>query len=495
MDFLFQNGYVTVKFPKTLYWHDYETWGETPARDRPVQFAGIRTDESLNIISEPLMIYSRPASDVLPKPDACLITRINPFKAKEQGVSECEFMAKIVAELGRPGTCGVGYNSIRFDDEVTRYSLYRNFFDPYEREWKNGNSRWDLIDVVRMMRALRPEGMEWPFYEDGTPCNKLEALSQANGLLHAQAHDALSDVYATIELAKCIRKLQPKLFDYAYSLRNKRAVSSLLDVDAFKPMLHTSSRFPSEWLNTTLIVPVAYHPTNRNSVICFNLRQNPKALLSMSAEAIREKLYVKAADLPEGEERIALKEVHLNRSPMLATPALLSPEVIERIALDVDACAAHAQVFTHLTFSEREALRAKLETVFGESRDAQQQDVDLALYGGFINDADRELMYELRKLSPEGQACAAIIFEDERLNGLLPRYQGRNFEEYLSEENRLRWLDFCRKTLDVASSEWGFNAFFERIQLLMGEKSSPDDQHLLAELKRYGEMLQVHIKA
>lgn len=482
-----------MNFPKTLYWHDYETWGENPARDRPVQFAGVRTDEALNIISDPLMIYSRPSSDFLPKPEACLITGINPFDACEKGVAECDFIARINAELARPGTCGVGYNSIRFDDEVTRYTLYRNFFDPYEREWKNGNSRWDLIDVVRMMRALRPEGMEWPFYDDGTPCNKLEALSQANGLVHANAHDALSDVYATIDLAKLIRSKQPKLFDYAYNLRHKKVVAQLLDISTFKPMLHTSSRFSSEWLNTTLIVPLAYHPHNRNSVICFNLRQNPRDLLTLPAEVIRERLYAKASELSEGQERIALKEVHLNRSPMLATPALLTSEVVERIGLDVDECAGHAQVFSNLTASERRALNEKLESVFSHPWDEADQDADFALYGGFIENLDRELMYELRKLEPEQRAKESVIFDDARLNSILPRYQGRNFESLLNSTQLREWKTFCQERLMVPEPEWGFEAFFNRIEVLMTQRDKPSEIYLLSELKRYGEQLHRHL--
>jgi exodeoxyribonuclease-1 len=285
----------------TLYWHDYETWGEVPAQDRPSQFAGVRTDENLNIVGEPLMIYCQPSPDALPKPDACLITGLTPQTALAKGLPEYQFAAKIHAELSRPGTCGVGYNSIRFDDEVTRYMLYRNFYDPYEREWRNGNSRWDIIDIVRMTRALRPEGIEWPNYEDGRPCFKLDMLTAANQLDHQAAHDALSDVYATIALAKLVKNRQPKLFDYAYRLRDKRFVNSLIDIAGHKPLLHISSRFASENGNAALVLPLAIHPTNKNSVIAYNLAFNPKDLLSLSAGELRERLFTRTEDLPAGQ--------------------------------------------------------------------------------------------------------------------------------------------------------------------------------------------------
>ena len=108
---------------KTLYWHDYETFGLDPRYDRPSQFAGVRTDEDLNIIGEPLMVYCKPADDFLPQPQACLVTGITPQEAAEKGVNEVEFIKLIHQELSADNTCGVGYNSLNFDDEFTRFIL------------------------------------------------------------------------------------------------------------------------------------------------------------------------------------------------------------------------------------------------------------------------------------------------------------------------------------------------------------------------------------
>ncbi|MGL4994969.1 MAG: exodeoxyribonuclease I, partial [Deefgea sp.] len=181
----------------TFFWHDYETFGAVPRLDRPSQFAGIRTDGELNEIGEPLMIYCQPANDFLPDPFACLLTGITPQTCLEKGVPENQFANQIERELATPGTIGVGYNTIRFDDEVTRYLFWRNLMDPYAREWQNDCSRWDLLDVVRATYALRPAGIEWPINEEGKVSFKLEMLSAANGLVHEAAHDALSDVRAT----------------------------------------------------------------------------------------------------------------------------------------------------------------------------------------------------------------------------------------------------------------------------------------------------------
>jgi exodeoxyribonuclease-1 len=211
----------------SFYWHDYETFGVDPSRDRPSQFAGLRTDQDLNPIGEPLVIYCQPQKDILPSPAACLITGITPQLALEKGLPEPTFIDLIHRELSQPMTCGVGYNSIRFDDEVSRYCLYRNFYDPYQREWKNGNSRWDILDMLRLMRALRPEGIEWADHEPGRPSFKLEHLTAANNIAHEAAHDALSDVTATIAMAKLVKQKQPRLFDYVVNNRSKKVVKCL----------------------------------------------------------------------------------------------------------------------------------------------------------------------------------------------------------------------------------------------------------------------------
>src|SRR5580765_5602568 len=244
----------------SFYWHDYETFGRVPRRDRPSQFAGVRTDAELNEIGAPLMQYCQPAPDFLPEPEACLLTGITPQHCLAQGVPEHRFADAIEQQLGAPGTVGVGYNSIRFDDEVTRHLFWRNLIDPYAREWQNDCGRWDLLDVVRTTWALRPEGIEWPVHDDGKPSFKLEHLSAANGLAHAAAHDALSDVRATIALARLIKTRQPRLWEFCLKLRSKHEVVKQMGIG--KPFLHISGMYGTERGCIAPVWPLAPHPTN-----------------------------------------------------------------------------------------------------------------------------------------------------------------------------------------------------------------------------------------
>lgn len=294
----------------SIFWYDYETTGINPRCDRPLQVAGIRTDEALNEIGEPLNLYCRPGDDILPHPAACLVTGIDPQRLLQLGLDEGEFMTRVHAELSAPGTCGAGYNSLRFDDEVTRYSLYRNFFDPYAREWQGGNSRWDLIDLVRTAYALRPEGIAWP-EEDGRVSLKLERLTQANGIDHGQAHDALSDVRATIGLARLLRERQPRLYDFLYQLRSKQRVMD--QIRLLQPVLHVSGRFSAARHYLAPVLPLAWHPRNRNALIVCDLQADPAPLLELDADTLRSRLYTRREELAEGEMPVPLKLLHINR--------------------------------------------------------------------------------------------------------------------------------------------------------------------------------------
>ena len=419
----------------TLYWHDYETWGTDPSVDRACQFAGVRTNDKLEIVGEPLVIYCRPPADILPRPEACLVTGISPQEANRKGLSERAFIARIHEEFVQPQTCVVGYNSLRFDDEVTRYMLYRNYYDPYEREWRNGNSRWDIIDMVRLTYALRPEGIEWPMV-DGAPSFKLENICSANGIGHERAHDAYSDVEATIALARLVLSAQPNLYHYAFSHRSKKMLAPLIHLDERRPLLHISSRFPAVNGCASLIAPVAMHPTNKNAVIVFDLRADPEPLAKLSAEQIRERVFVSQDELPDGESRIPLKLVHLNKCPILATPKLLDQRASERLNIDKSLCEQHWYKLRSMD------VVSKLSAVFEQVDFAQRHDAERKLYEGFVGDEDKGTMAQLRQCSGEELARHSFVFHDERLNAMLLPYKARNFPESLSPAEQHEWQDW-----------------------------------------------------
>jgi exodeoxyribonuclease-1 len=477
-----------MSFEPTFFWHDYETFGADPKRDRPVQFAGIRTDSDLNIIEEPVMLYCKPADDVLPHPEACLITGITPQTALREGVCEAEFIARIHEELARPGTCGVGYNSIRFDDEVTRYTLYRNFYDPYAREYQNGCSRWDIIDMLRLTRALRPEGITWPTYEDGTPSLRLEDLTKANGIDHGHAHDALSDVYATIEMAKLVKERQPKLYEYVLNNRSKSSIQNMIDVTSMKPFLHVSSRYPVELGNLAVVAPIASHPTNRNSTLTWDLRCDPTPLMDLSVEEIRHYLYLPADQRKDTDPKIALKEVHANKSPILAPAGMLNKEEAAKYQILGDQCREHLSLLRGFS-----GLKAKMAELLSHDGFEPDADPDHMLYsGGFFNDADKQAMAEIRSSDPWELAEKSFAFQDPRLEEMLLRYRARNWPETLSDDEQTQWEQYRTERLMKSDKRnlLTMKAFYDRLNALY---QSPDaDQRkreLLEELAIYAESI------
>ncbi|MBI2744096.1 MAG: exodeoxyribonuclease I [Burkholderiales bacterium] len=422
----------------TFLWHDYETFGLNPRRDRPAQFAGIRTDAELNEVGEPVMIYCQPANDYLPDPASCLITGITPQQCLARGLPEHAFAAKIEQLLAQPGTIGVGYNTIRFDDEVTRFMFWRNLIDPYAREWQNDCGRWDLLDVVRMAYALRPEGIQWPLKEDGRPSFKLEDLARANGLLHEAAHDALSDVRATIALARLIRSAQPKLFEFCLGLHKKDRVAAELGLptspQSAQPFLHVSGMFPPERGCLAIMWPLATHPSNKNEILAWDLAHDPGELASQSAATLRLRLFSKSTEPPEGMQRLPLKSVHLNKSPMVVRKLqTLSPTMAAKWGVDMAAALVNAEKARGLP-----DMSAIWPEVFSRPQEATP-DVDEDLYGGFVGNADRRRLNQLRGLSPAELAHHRTGFDDDRLTELLFRYRARNFAETLTPEEHQRW--------------------------------------------------------
>lgn len=428
----------------TLFWHDYETFGTDPQRDRPSQFAGVRTDLDFKVVDDPVCFFCKTPDDYLPQPEACVITGITPQQVDADGLCEAEFTKQIHTQLIKPNTCTLGYNSLRFDDEVTRNILYRNFYDPYAREWQNGNSRWDLIDVVRAARALRPEGIVWPENTEGRPSFRLEDLTRANGIEHTGAHDALVDVYATIALAKLLKTAQPKLFDFLWQHRGKTKALELLAVGNLTPVVHISGMYPALRHCLAVVLPLCKHPTNANEIIVYDLSVDPELLLSASVAEIQQRLFTATADLPEGTVRIPIKTVHINKCPVLAPLSVIRPQDAIRLALDLTQCLDHCEQIKAAI-----GLTEKLTAVYRDRSYAESlDDPDLAIYsGGFLNETDKRTLTKITTASPAQLARSVFNFNDKRLPEMLFRYRARNFPETLSNVETAQWREFCVKRL------------------------------------------------
>lgn len=472
----------------TFLWHDYETFGANTHSTRPAQFAAIRTDADLNPLGEPVMLYCQPANDFLPEPEACLITGITPQDCLEKGIPEYQFAAQIEQLLAWPGTVGVGYNSIRFDDEITRFMFWRSLIDPYAREWQNDCGRWDMLDVVRTAYALRPDGITWPTKPDGKPSFKLTDLTAANGLAHESAHDALSDVRATIALAQLIKTAQPRLFDFCFGLHKKDRVLAELGLPATqanaRPFWHISGMFAPERGCLALMWPLAMHPGNKNELLAWDLSQDPSELASLNAAQIKQRLFTRTTDLPEGMARLPIKSVHLNKSPMvMSNMKVLSEPMAQRWDIDLAAQLDHAALARDLP--DMSAIWAEVY-----KRDPSGPvDADEDLYGGFVSNTDRRRLNDLRQSAPEQLAQARPAFDDSRLTELLWRYRARNFPRSLTLDEQARWETHrASRLLEGDGGALTVTALFDQLDQL-AETTDARGEEVLSALYDYAEMI------
>ncbi|MEE4173873.1 MAG: exodeoxyribonuclease I [Xanthomonadales bacterium] len=478
-----------MSFPANFLWHDYETFGTHPAYDRPVQFAALRTDADLNPIGDPMAWFARPMRDSLPHPMACLVTGITPQRAEREGVPEAEFARLVHEQMMEPGTCSVGYNSVRFDDNVSRHLFYRNFYDPYEREYANGNSRWDLIDLVRMCYALRPEGINWPMRaeEPDLPSFRLEDLTAANDIEHAGAHDALVDVEATVALARRLLAAQPKLFAWGLEMRHRDQVEKILSVQSPRPLVLTSGLLPAARGCTTLVLPLAPVPDRPREVVCYDLMSDPAPLMEGDVEAIRAGVFTPAAERAEDEERIPLLSVATNKIPMLAPLGTLKQADLDRIGLDPERCLGHARTLQDAL----EIVRPKLRQVYERPPFDDPGDPDGALYSGsFFSRKDKAGFTRLRSEPPEALGRFDYPFEDSRIDEMIFRYRARNWPETLSATEQKRWERERLQRLLCDTVPGRLSAADFRVELRdarADHASDPKAQSLLDELAHWVE--------
>ncbi len=479
---------------QTLYWYDLETFGRHPGWDRVAQFAGIRTDEDFNQLGDPLLLYCRIPEDYLPDPRSCLITGITPQETLDKGVSEFEFITRIHKEFSVPGTCVTGYNSIRFDDEFIRNLYYRNFFDPYIREYSRGNSRWDLINLVRAAHDLRPDGIDWPLSAEGKPSFRLEELTKANNIEHEGAHDALVDVKATIWLARLLLEKQPKLFRYAFRIRKKDEARKNIDLFTREPFLHTSGLYTTDKGCTSLVSPLTVDPKNRNSILCFDLRQDPTPLIELSVDDIKKRIFTRSGD--KSSDRISISAIPLNQAPFIAPVSTMEEERAAELGIDLKTAGEHGKIL-----QDADEITQKIRKVFESELPAGSPDPDLQIYsGGFFHDDDRESFSRIHSIlesePPEKLKDLNLSFQDPRIPEMLWRFRGRNFIESMDESERGKWKSYCAGRILFPSVEEGLDmGKYRKIIAACSESRSlsPGEKVTLKALDEYGKLIKKEV--
>lgn len=445
-----------------------------------MQFAGIRTDMDLQPIGDPVNMLVKLNDDVLPSPDAIMVTGITPQQTSEEGFAEAEFAKILVTDVFTDDTITVGFNNIRFDDEFIRHLFWRNFYDPYEWSWQNGRSRWDLLDVVRMTRALRPDGIQWPVDDKGQPTNRLELLSKANGLEHTKAHDALSDVEALIGITKLIRDTQPQLYEYLLKLRDKNEVKKLVNLDHKQPFVYVSGRLDGEYNKATVAFPLT--AGKHGNVVVYDLRYDPTPFLNMTSKGLAKKLYATWDERQvDGFVKLPVKVLQYNHVPSVAPLGVLEQgDGWKRINLSSDEITKHKTILLSSPgFAEN------IRTLFENKPDYKKSsDPESQLYDSFVPDIDKVRIEAVRSADEKQLADFHPSFTDDRLSELLFHYKARNFPRSLAEEESVAWEKWRSQKINAA-----LPAFMKSLERLSKSTNDDNKQFLLQELQLWAESI------
>lgn len=472
----------------TFYFYDLETSGFNAREARIMQFAGQRTDEDLKPIGEPHNVLVKITPDILPDPEAILVTGITPQKTIQDGITEAEFLKLFHSEISVPNTIFVGFNSVRFDDEFIRFTNYRNFYDPYEWQWQDGRSRWDIMDLARITRALRPAGIEWPFDSEGKPANRLGMLAAVNKLEHTNAHDALSDVMATIGVANLIKTKQPKLFDYMLKIRDKKEVQKLSG--SGNPFVYCSGRYSADFEKTTIVNTVALHPTQSGSAFVYNLREDPKPFIELSPNELAD--LMKKWKFAEGELRLPVKQLQFNKCPAIAPLGVLDADTKVRLNINDDIISSNLETLRSAKdFGDKikEAVRINEKQKQSELL-IDVQDVDAQLYDGFFADSDKSKMRTVRSANVDKLADLHLDFADDRLTKLLLLYKARQFPKSLSERDQQDWEEYRTKRLFDGDQKSRYAKYLSKINVLASQPSALDaEKYILEELSLYAQSI------
>jgi len=468
----------------TYYFYDLETSSANPRSGRIMQFAGQRTDKDLNPVGEPDNVLVKLTGDILPEPDAILVHGITPQKTLEEGLTEAQFAEFFQKKVALADTVFVGFNNIRFDDEFMRRIFYRNFYDPYRWHWEMGRGRWDMLDPIRMMRALRPQGLKWPML-DGKPSVKLELMAKENNLSHDNAHDALSDVIALIELTQKFKEYQPKLFEYLVSMKDKKAVARL--VEGGQPFVYTSGRYSAEHEKTTVVTSLFKHP-RRNSAIVYDLREDPTPWFKKSAKELAEHW---TARYDSELEKIPVKILQYNRCPAIAPLGVLDEDSKKRISLDFDVIKQNQKrIKGQPEFVNK--IKDALDIVENKQQTKLQLDstVDQQMYDDFWVREDLAELTKVRATKPSELSVLSTEIKNKRIREMIPLYKGRNFPRKLTEDERKKWEEHVREYMNKGGDKSPVARFYKRMgEIQKTRKLNNNEKFLLTELQLYVESI------
>lgn len=378
--------------------------------------------------------------DYLPNPKSLLITNISIQYLQKNGINEYFFSKKIFKIFMGKNTCIVGFNNISFDNILTRHLFYRNLFDPYEWSWKNGNSSWDILDVLRAFYIFFPNKILWPKNNKGFISFKLSDITKINKIKHNNIHDAYSDVLATILVSRLLKKVSENFFFFLYFSTRKNNLLQFLKKNEKKPFFYISSFFGSSFFNIGCVMFLMFHPNIKNSFFLIDLKKNLNVLLNL--------YYSQNLRINSIQElfQYGIILVSLNKSPIFLSYSFLSSKKCYNLKIDYLKCQRNFFLllnnFSFLTwirslFSQKSFFNIKNIT----------NNVDLMLYKNFFNFSDKNILLDFHGKKPLQWKDFYFKFKDFRIKNLIFNLLGRNFFCFLNANEKKIWKTHCLRKI------------------------------------------------
>lgn len=408
--------------------YDLETTGLLQCWDVPLQSAFLQADADLKTQRE-LMLRCRLPAHIVPSVDALMVTNVTPAMLEDQPASHLEMMSQIARIItdSKPALI-LGYNNIRFDDEILRQSFFQTLLPPYSASM-TGHGRGDVLTMLRAVIMLEPDAVVVPRDATGKAVLKLGAVCRKNGIVltDEDAHDALADVRATRDLFKLLLDRAPATM--ATMLRHAKKSSPIDLMEAGEPVIIGGTS------RLTPCLPTIASPTNPSARICINLDLDPTEFIDLPAPELLARIR---------SSRSPVRQVKTNAMPILFSWEQAAHALIEAQSNQVYRARARA-LWAHPTFLRQLALA--LEDQYADREASRYPDEQLYSHG-FVSDADvvacrrwHEIEWKYR------EHFATWHIRDPRLRSLAVRQIFLNAPDALSPEAQRRGQDWLRHRL------------------------------------------------
>ena len=484
----------------TFFWYDYETTDLDWYRARPVQVAGIRTDESLEREGKLGELYCQPAPDHLPRIGSVLTHRVSPVHARDRGIREFEFAKKVHKQLHAEGTCTVGFNATTFDHRITHHLFFRNLFDPYRWHWKDSStSKWDIIELCRAAYALRRDILLWPYDDEGYAAFKLHKLALENSIRSEYSHRAVSgqdphsaadDVRLTLDLARLLKGASKNLWDYSRSCQSVEHVVRSIRTT----FLIVNTTVLRQRGAATIAGFLGQDPNDKNRNYAFDLSYNPAEFFDANAESLLTYKPKSSADNRDPRRHVPILRFRANASPYVMEFDLSNPMSEARQGL-LDGLQLAPLDELQRRFSALDS-NTKFKTRVVELNKPSYPEracPEENLYGLDVDRSDRAQLTRIRKsIGRPNWWKNERHFRAKWLPGMVLRFRARNFPETLSDKEAEDWRDYCRQRLLREKVEDGLTEFerYERdLEIERGVDHDPKVRMCLDECESYGSEL------